>query len=57
VLRGMVLPAGDYDIRFKFQPVSYRMGNNISLASSAILLLLLLGMGLMEFRRRKQAEA
>jgi len=57
VLRGMVLPAGDYDIKFKFQPVSYRMGNTISMASSAILLLLLLGLGVKEFMRRKQENA
>ena len=57
VLRGMILPAGDYDIQFRFQPVSYRVGNNISMASSAILLLLLLGMGVKEFMRRKQANA
>jgi len=57
VLRGMVLPAGDYDIKFRFQPASYRVGNNISMASSAILLLLLLGMGVREFMRRKQANA
>jgi hypothetical protein len=57
VLRGMVLPVGDYDIQFKFQPVSYRMGNTISMASSAILLLLLLGLGVKEFMRRKKEAA
>jgi hypothetical protein len=43
VLRAMVVPAGDHEIKFTFKPVSYYLGNKISLASSVILILLLAG--------------
>ncbi|MBK7095149.1 MAG: YfhO family protein [Saprospiraceae bacterium] len=43
VLRGMKVPAGDHKIVFEFKPRSYIMGENISLFSS--LLILLLGAG------------
>ncbi len=43
VLRSMRVPAGNHKIEFKFQPKSYDTGNKISLASSALLLLLLVG--------------
>ncbi len=41
VLRAMVLQEGNYDITFKFEPVSYRRGKQISMASSLILILLI----------------
>jgi hypothetical protein len=43
VLRGMVVPAGNHEIKFTFKPVSYYMGNKISLASSLLLILLFAG--------------
>ena len=43
ILRGMVLPAGDHEIRFIFEPFSYVTGNKISLASSILLILMLAG--------------
>lgn len=43
LLRGMVVPAGDHEIRFEFKPASYYTGNKISLASSLILILLIAG--------------
>ncbi len=39
VLRAMVLPEGTYDITFKFEPLSYRLGKQISMVSSLLLLL------------------
>ncbi len=42
VLRGMVVPAGDNEIEFRFEPKSYYMGEKIAFASSALLLLLIL---------------
>ena len=39
VLRAMVLPEGTYEITFKFEPLSYRLGKQISMASSLLLLL------------------
>ncbi|OFX83603.1 MAG: hypothetical protein A2W99_15345 [Bacteroidetes bacterium GWF2_33_16] len=39
VLRAMVVPAGQHEIEFRFEPRSYFIGNKVSLASSIILLL------------------
>jgi Co/Zn/Cd efflux system component len=41
VLRGMSLPAGEHTVTFRFEPKSYRTGNNVSLAGSVVLLALL----------------
>jgi hypothetical protein len=46
VLRAMAIPSGDHTITFRFEPSSYRVGNNVSFASSVILLLLLLGIAI-----------
>jgi uncharacterized membrane protein YfhO len=40
LLRGLVLPAGEGDVVFEFHPKSYFVGNVVSYASSALLLLL-----------------
>jgi len=42
VLRGMVVPAGSHTLTFKFEPQSYKTGNKVSLASSVILLAMLI---------------
>jgi hypothetical protein len=46
ILRGMVLPGGDHEIKFAFEPASYITGNKISLASSVLLILILAGYAL-----------
>ena len=43
VLRGMVVPAGNHEIKFVFRPASYYTGNTVSLASSIIFILLIAG--------------
>lgn len=43
VLRGMVLPAGPHKVEFKFAPKSYFIGEKISLASSSLLVVFLIG--------------
>jgi hypothetical protein len=43
VLRAMVVPAGDHKIEFKFEPKSYYAGQTISLISSLLLILLVIG--------------
>jgi hypothetical protein len=41
VLRGIILPPGDHEIKFVFKPSSYIVGNKISLASSILLIFIL----------------
>jgi len=41
VLRSMVLPAGEHQLVFKFEPKFYKTGEKVSLASSLLLILLL----------------
>ena len=56
ILRGMKVPAGDHKVVFEFKPRSYYMGENISLVSS--LLMLLLGAGYLFYHfyyKKKQA--
>ncbi|MGE5406910.1 MAG: hypothetical protein ACM3NR_04275 [Methanosarcina sp.] len=43
ILRGMILPAGQHEVRFSFEPSSYITGNRVSLASSILLFLLIAG--------------
>ncbi len=43
MLRGAVLPAGEGQLVMRFEPDSYQLGENISRASSILLILLLLG--------------
>ncbi|MFC0876835.1 YfhO family protein [Saccharicrinis sp. FJH2] len=43
VLRALPVHAGEHVIEFKFEPKSYSVGNKVSLASSLLLILLLLG--------------
>lgn len=52
VLRAMILPPGDHEIKFVFEPSSYFKGNKVSLASSVILILLLAGYLGNELRKR-----
>ncbi|NLA48021.1 MAG: YfhO family protein, partial [Bacteroidales bacterium] len=40
VLRAMVAPAGEHEIRFSFEPESFATGNRVSLAGSILLILL-----------------
>lgn len=42
VLRGMKVPAGKHAIEFRFEPEKYYLGEKVSLASSVILVLLVL---------------
>ena len=53
-LRGMVLPAGTHEVVFRFEPEVVRKGSRISLVSSLLLGLLLVGgAGFQLFRRRE----
>jgi hypothetical protein len=56
VLRGMVLAAGDHEIKFSFKPESYFAGNKVSLASSILLILLLSGYFVSKLRTTSKPE-
>lgn len=53
VLRAMVVPQGSHEIRFVFEPSSYYTGNKVSLASSILLLLLVLGFAGMKLLKKE----
>jgi hypothetical protein len=44
ILRGMVLPAGNHSLEFRFEPKSYYIGQKISLIASSVVILLVLGL-------------
>ncbi len=55
MLRGAILPVGDYEIIMRFEPDSYKIGADISRASSIVLIILLLGLsGLCVYKQRTQ---
>ena len=56
VLRGMVVPSGDHEIKFAFKPASYYIGNRISLASSVLLILLFAGYFFTKFKIKPKPE-
>ena len=56
ILRGVVLPEGEGTLIMRFEPESYKTGENISRVSSILLILLLLGSAgsVVYFSRRKR---
>jgi hypothetical protein len=52
VLRAMALPSGRHTVEFKFEPESYSKGEQISLAGSILLLLLVGSAGVVEWKKR-----
>ena len=56
ILRGMVLPAGEHTVEFKFEPRSYFTGKKIAATSSYLLLILMLGAIGWEVRSRRRPQ-
>ena len=56
VLRAMVVPAGEHEIVFSFEPSTYESGNKVSLASSLLLLLSILGLVFFEIKGKIKKE-
>jgi len=53
LLRAMRVPEGNHVIEFRFHPRSYYIGEKVSLASSLLLFLLALGVGYLEFKKKR----
>ncbi|MDH6308504.1 hypothetical protein M2451_000815 [Dysgonomonas sp. PFB1-18] len=53
-LRAMRVPAGEHEIVFKFEPKAYDTSRMVATASSGILILLLIGMLIMPFVKKKE---
>ena len=51
VLRGLEIPKGTHNVVFTFNPTVVRTGSTISLVSSMLLVLLILGQGLLIYRK------
>lgn len=56
LLRAMPLKAGDYEVEFKFEPASYKIGNTIALSSSILLILAVLGFAFVQIRKLKESK-
>jgi len=52
ILRAMQVPAGNHTIEFKFHPRSYYLGEKVSLACSLLLVLMIIGTGWLEWKKR-----
>jgi uncharacterized membrane protein YfhO len=57
VLRGMEIPSGNHEIEFRFEPKIYKRGEAVSLASSILLILLVLGIFIYEGRNYYLSKA
>lgn len=53
-LRALRVPAGEHEIVFQFEPKTYRLCRNVAAASSALLILLLVGILVMPFIKKKE---
>lgn len=54
ILRALIIPAGNHEIEFRFEPTSYYTGNMIATASSVILILAALALAFTEYRKQKK---
>ena len=53
ILRAIVVPAGNHEITFEYKPKSIEIGDNITMASSALMLLLIMAGLYYENKKRK----
>ncbi|MEI9920334.1 MAG: YfhO family protein [Bacteroidota bacterium] len=56
-LRALEVPAGKHTIEFKFEPKPYVIGNKVTMASSVLLLIVVLGALFLELREKQPATA
>lgn len=53
LLRAMIIPAGNHEIIFRFEPKSFSIGNNIAIASSALFIILLVISSLIYMKKKR----
>jgi hypothetical protein len=53
LLRGLMIPPGEHTVVFKFRPKTFYNGEKVSLAGSLVLILLLFGALIYEYRKRR----
>jgi hypothetical protein len=56
ILRALRVPAGNHTIEFKFHPKSYFLGEKVSLACSLLLVLMVIGTGVWEWKKGTRDE-
>jgi hypothetical protein len=56
VLRAMIVPEGEHQIEFRFEPKVIETGSNIALASSVLMLLILIGGSYIGIRKKDSTE-
>lgn len=54
VLRGILVPAGEHIIEFRFEPIVFTVGNEISIWASVLIIILFVGMIVYSFIRRSK---
>jgi hypothetical protein len=55
LLRGLAVPAGQHQIKFEFKPSAYYTGNKLTSLGSLLIVLLLIGAAIMQYRRGQKA--
>ena len=55
ILRGLIIPKGEHQVEFRFEPSSYHTGEKISMASSIAMLLMFGGVGFFAWKKKKAA--
>ncbi|GIV27282.1 MAG: membrane protein [Bacteroidia bacterium] len=53
VLRGMIIPKGTHTIEFKFEPTSYKIGNNIAYVGSTLIYVVVISILFMLWKQLK----
>ncbi len=57
VLRGVILPKGEHEITFKFDPRIIKVGSSITLSTGILFLILIIGGVFFNFKKRKNLNA
>jgi hypothetical protein len=57
VLRGMYLPAGNHEIEFRFEPISFTIGRTITIWSNLLVMLAIAAAIFFYVRRKKKPDA